>query len=273
MARYSGSLVASTRGSYAPGDNAKNWGEGVDARHGTAGPDLGFPPPAPHVKLEVPDFIEDQVTLGREPPYFPDADMETAQYDDIHQHEPQPGGLPYGVPDNDRLRTLSGALHSRLRRIPPYRMATMVARDFTTENESRREQSLPAVRQEGSIAGQSLRALRGFNSLAVNNPGDPEISYSGNYVRQGWDLSRITNRRMPRRGLTHTKRVLHVNTADTAIDTAPHPGPYSSSFRNFGRLNVGAYLPSIRREPRPWDEDQANDYSADEQANYNSWGL
>lgn len=273
MARLSGNLASSTRSNVAPRpDNTRNWGEGVDPRHANSDqPDLGFPAPVPHVKLEVPDFIEDMVDLSREPPYFPDTDLETAQYDDKFQHDVET--LPYGVPDDDRMRQMSGQLHSVQKNVYPYMRATKVDRDFTTKNESRREQSLPPTRMDGAVSGQALRALRGFNSLSVNNPGNPETSYSGNYTRQGWELSRITNRRMARRGLAHTKRELHVNLADTAIDTPPHPGPYSSPFHNFGNFNVGAYRPSVRREPGAWDQDIADDYTEDETLNYHSWGL
>lgn len=273
MARFSGNLAA-TRTANVPAlpDNTRNWGEGVDARHGDPNiPDLGQPPPAPHVKLEVPPFIEDMVTLTREPPYFPLEDPEPAEFDDKFQHDVST--LPYGVPDNDRLRQMSGQLHGIRKGVYPYLRTTKVARDFTTKNETRREQSLPGLRQDGALSGFALRALRGFNSLPVNNPGSPDVSYSGNYVRQGWDISRITNRRMPRRGLTHVKRELHVNVAATAVDTPPHAGPYSSPFRNFGRWNVRAYMPSLRREPEPWDQDAADDYAQEQASNYNSWGL
>lgn len=267
---YSGNLVRSNQPNYD--DNTRNWGEGVDPRHATSlTPDVGTPPPNPHVKQQVPYFIQDMVDVTGEPPYWPDDDTETAQYDNVLQHDIPT--LPYGVPDNDRLRQQSGILHSEKKRKSPSRTATMVARDFTTENESRREQSLPGSRQDGALTGFALRALRGYNSLPVNNPGDPDVSYSGNYVRQGWDLSRLTTRRMPRRGLTHAKRQLHVNVAQTAIDTPGHPGPYSSPFRNFGNFSMGAQRPGVRREPQPWDQDVADDFTTDESAHFNSWGL
>lgn len=267
---YSGNLVRSNQPNYD--DNTRNWGEGVDARHATSSaPDMGTPPPVSHVKLEVPAWIEDMVDLSREPPYWPDDDTETAQYDDVQQHNV--AHLPYGVPDNDRLRQESGIIHSVKKRVMPYRRATMVARDFTTKNESIRLESLPQSRQDGALTGFALRALRGRNSLAVNNPGNPDVSYSGNYVRQGWELSRVTNRRMPRRGLSHAKRQMHVNVAQTAIDTPGHAGPYSSAFSNFGNFAKGAQKPGVRREPQPWDQDLADDFSADETPGYNSWGL
>jgi len=270
MATYSGTFVRSRRPNFD--DNARNWGEGVDPRHGTSEtPDLGTPPPVRHVKQEVPYYIEDMVDLSRTPPYWADDDTETMPYDDQLQHDVPT--LPYGVPDNDKLRSLSGQLHGTKKRVAPYRRATMVDRDWTTKNETVREQSLPASRQDGTLSGFALRALRGRNSLAVNNPGDPDVSYSGNYVRQGWEISRWTQRRMPRKGLSHEKRQLLVNVADTAIDTPGHAGPYSSPFRNFGNFSMGAQKPGVRREPQPWDQDAADDFTTDETSNFNSWGL
>jgi len=259
---------------YRQTDNARNWGEGVDPRHADrTAPDQGTPPPAPVHRLEIPPFIEDQVNLSRTPPAWPDADTETAPYDDPGQHEVST--LPWGVRDDDRLRTLSGQLHNMQRRVFPYQAATKVDRDFTTRNESLREQSLPpsAAAQGGPISGQALRALRGRNSLPVNNPGDPLTSFSGNYVRQGWEISRVTNRRMPLRGISHTKRELHLNLADTAMDAPGTPGPYSSPFQRFARLNVGPAKPGQRREPRPWDEDMVDDFGDGAEGALPSWGL
>lgn len=259
---------------YPQADNARNWGEGVDPRHvDRTLPDQGTPPPAPVHRLEIPPFIEDQVDLSRMPPAWPDADTETAPYDSPGQHDP--ATLPWGVRDDDRLRALSGRLHAAQARVLPSQAATTVAWDFTTRNETLREQSLPpsSAAQGGPISGQALRALRGRNSLPVNNPGSPDISFSGNYVRQGWEISRITNRRMPRRGISHTKRELHLNLADTALERPGQPGPYTSGFGSFARLNVGPTRPAQRREPRPWDEDVVTDYEDAAAAGYSSWGL
>jgi hypothetical protein len=275
MARLSGSLARSSAASYAPADNARNWGTGVDPGHQTADiPDLGTPPPIPYAYQEVPPHITDMVNPTAEPPYYPEIDQDgTTLYGEAAGHDVPT--LPYGVRDDDTLRQLSGRLHSQNRGGMRAYTATKVDRDWTTRNESRREQSLgPTDPAQGAgLSGNALRALRGRNSLAVNNPGSPEVSFSGDYVRQGWDLSRITERRMDRRGLSHTKRELHLNLATTAVDTPPHPGPYSSPFRNFADLSKGAQLPWARREPRPWDEDTVSDGSEQPVENFNSWGL
>lgn len=260
---------------YRPRDNTRNWGVGVEPDHGDRNtPDPGTPAPAPVPRLEGPPFLEDMVDVSRTPPYFPDADTETAPYDRADQHDAPT--LPWGVRDNDRLRRLSGALHAAQKRVFPYQAATKVDRDYTTRNETRREQSLPPspAAQGGPISGQALRALRGRNSLPVNNPGDPLTSFSGNYVRQGWNISRITNRRMARRGLSHTKRELHLNLATTATERPGMPGPYASPFSSVPVASVGPQRPATRREPRPWDEDQVEDFAADTgPSGYVSWGL
>lgn len=268
----SGTWQASARAqTYRPGDTTRNWGEGVDPRHGVRpAVDASYPRPAPVHRLEIPPFIEDQVDPNRTPPAWPDDDTESGDYggsrpphQTLAQHEGP--ALPWGVKDTWRLRQLSGVLHSRQRRRFPSQSATKVDRDFTTRNQTVREQSLPpsAAAQGGPISGQALRALRGFNSLPVNNPGDPDVSFSGNYVRQGWNISRWTDRRMPRRGLTHTKRELHLNLADVALNVPGKEGPYTSPFDSYPRLSVGPLRPGVRREPRPWDEDVADDFTDD----------
>jgi hypothetical protein len=251
---------------------ARNWGTGVDPDHDdrTPGPP-GFPEPAPVHRLEVPPFIEDMFNVSRQPPYYPDADTETADFhgtrppwQSMDQHEGP--ALPWGVPDNDRLRAASTQLHNMQKRRLPYQMATKTARGFMDTFESARLQSLPQTPMGtgGVITGQALRALRGRNSLAVNNPGTEDGPDTGNYVRQGWELSRWTNRLMRRRGISHTKRELHVNVAETGVDSPGMPGPYTSPFSSFGKLTVGVAKPAVRREPRPWDEDVATDYTDSE---------
>jgi hypothetical protein len=279
MAPISGSFKNSPKATgYVPKDNTRNWGTGVDPGHDRADmPDLGTPPPVRHAKLLPPEYIEDYYDPERdEPPYFALKDQEPAHFDDPDQHDVET--LPWGVPDNDRLRQISGRLHSIRRGAQwAYRTASMVDRDVTTRNVTERLQSLPPggmPQQGGPITGGALRALRGFNSLPVNNPGSPDVSYSGNYTRQGWEISRWTNRRMGRRGISHTKRQLHVNVAATAIDTPPHPGPYSSPFASYGDFAVGMQRPAQRREPRPWDEDQVEDYSGEpDTGDFVVWGL
>jgi hypothetical protein len=273
---YTGNFVSNAQNN-VPGrpDNTRNWGEGVDPRHENQSytADYGFPPPEPVVKLRVPSWVEDDmVFIHREPPYFADADTETAQYDDEQQHNTPT--LPRGAPDDDKSRQLSGMIHGQQRRIFPYQMSIRVDRDYTTKNETVRNQSLPGSRQDGPLTGFALRAVRGRNSLPVNNPGNPDISFSGNYVRQGWDLYRFTERRMPLRNFRHDKRPIDANLAATAVSKPGRPGPYSSPFPSSPRLNVGAYRPAQRREPGQWDADSVVDYAEDENPEIPlSWGL
>lgn len=250
--------------------NARNWGTGVDPDHADRTLVPGFPEPAPVHRLEVPPFIEDMFDVSRQPPYYGDADTETASYngtkytyESLAQHEGP--SLPWGVKDNDHLRQLSGAVHNAQKRRLPSQMATKVARGFMDRVEALRLQSLPQTPMGtgGVITGQALRSLRGRNSLAVNNPGTEDGPDTGNYVRQGWDLSRYSDRSMKRRGITHTKRELHVNVAETGVDSPGMPGPYTSPFSSFGSLKVGTAKPGVRREPRPWDEDVSTDFTTD----------
>lgn len=260
---------------------ARNWGVGADPDHADRSDlDPGTPPPAPVARLEIPTFIEDMADVHRTPPAWPDADTESGDmagtrpvHQSLAQHDAPT--LPWGVRDTDRLRQISGRLHAAQRRVFPYMMATRVDRSRDTVYESTRLQSLPpsAAAQGGPISGQALRALRGRNGLPINNPGDPEVSFSGNYVRQGWDLSRWTERKMWRRSITHTKRELHVNIAETGAEAPGMPGPYTSPFPSWARLRVGTAKPGARREPRPWDEDVVDDFTAVEVTGYSSWGL
>lgn len=255
---------------------ARNWGTGVEPDHDdrTPGPP-GFPAPAPVARLETPAFIEDMFNPSRTPPSWGDADTESGDMAgtrpveaSLAQHEVPT--LPWGVKDDDRLRRLSDTAHSAQKRILPSQMATRVARGFMDRIESVRLQSLPQTPMGtgGVITGQALRSLRGRNSLAVNNPGVEDGPDTGNYVRQGWDLSRWTDRPMRRRTISHTKRELHVNVAETGVDSPGMPGPYTSPFSSFGSLRVGTARPGVRREPRPWDEDVVDDFTADAAAGF-----
>lgn len=255
---------------------ARNWGTGVDPDHGDRTMPHGHPPPPPVHRLQPPPFIEDMFNVSRQPPSWPDADTESGDYrgyarveDSLAQHDVPT--LPWGVRDDDRLRRMSDAAHSAQKRILPSQMATKVARGVRDRIESVRLQSLPQTPMGtgGVITGQALRSLRGRNSLVVNNPGTEDgPSGSGNYVRQGWELSRWTDRPMRRRGLSHTKRVLHVNTAEVGADAPGLPGPYASPFPQWGSLRVGTARPGVRREPRPWDEDVATDFTEDTAAQF-----
>lgn len=271
-----------------------NWGEGVDPRHGIrtghdvpsdVDPSLGIP----QFQVEIPPAIEDMWNVGAEPPYLPPSDYGAG--DDSQEiagdQGPHEGHntAPWGVNDarsqeaNNLARSADrGMAKQAVRR-------HVVGRDFSQTYDSGPYESLPASDGNGGNVegGQAGRAIRGKNALAANNPGSPEVNFSGNYRRQGKEIVRWTNRRMPLRTLQHTKRTLHLNLAATAFPSAAPEGdaytPYTSPFD--GRVTsmvARRQTTMLRREPRPWDEDtvvdgtESDDYATDI-SQYRSWGL
>lgn len=259
----SGSFKASPGYAVASGRTRENWGAGADPRHADPTlPDYGStgvaaPPPMPG----TPDYIVSEVEPGlyplREPPYFPPIDAEPAG----HEGYDYPA---WGVPDDDRTRTEATRARDQDRGAQVYRYVSKVFRDWTQTFQTARTQSLaPPADGTGGATGEARRALRGFNALALNNPGSAEENYSGNYTRQGYEISRWTNRRVPRTGLTHTRRPMHLNLANVAHETQPLDAadysPYSSPYVSRARVTSGISTPVQRREPRPWDEDAVVD--------------
>lgn len=276
----SGSWKASPRatGAYVDrvGGYRRNWGVSVDPDHNRSDlPDPGFPapvPPPPGTRTWVPPFIEDFFDPEGDPlPYFPAAEQEPAGHDVPYAPS---GGVRPGTPA-DRV---AGLLHERYRGADTSRDRPMVARQWDERYVTEMRTSLPATPQgtSGSLTGQALRALRGRNSLAVNNPGDPAINFSGNYVRQGNEIYRWTHRRMPYNTITPTMRVLHGNWAAAPQETTPVASPYTSYLPGGRGLTqgVGPQTPFMRREPRPWDEDAVRDGSEETgDPDYVTWGL
>lgn len=270
----SGSFKASSGYDVEAGRTRENWGTGVDPGHENPNlPDPGTPPPAnPATVPEVPDYVEDYWRLD-DPPDYPPADQEPAGHEGI-------ATAAWGTPDmesqaaNNRARLVSrGADNTR--------GATMVSRDWTQTYQAERAQSLPPAGGDPSWDGEARRALRGFNALAINNPGSPEVNGSGDYIRQGYELNWWTNRVVRRTGLTHTRRPIQLNLATVAKETQPlAPGdysPYSSPYVSRARVVSGISTPVQRREPRPWDEDVTVDAAAganaDDADDYFSGGL
>lgn len=275
------SSPAATQGedarAFVPRDN---WGEGVDPRHSVrtahdVWSDQPYSDPTgPAIQEQVPAALEDSYNVGYVPPTLPMPYDEPAGHDGIQT-------APWGV-GPWRSQDTNNAARSVDRGMARYRQTRdTVMRSVTATYDSQRRQSLAPSRNNvpSNLVGVALRALRGRNSLAVNNPGDPEVNGSGNYIRQGWEQVRFTDRAMPRRGLTHTKRFLHMNLADGAIPSTAPLGdaysPYTSPFD--GRTtsmatNRGRGV--TRREPRPWDEDTVTDGSSEtESYGFQSWGL
>lgn len=270
------------------GENARtfvprdNWGEGVDPRHDTGGShdqweDVPWQDPTgPKFQQEVPEEIEDQYNVSRMPPQLPSPlDGEPKGHDGI-------ATAPWGV-GPWRSQAANNLARSQDKGLPRFfQTAPMVGRSITQKYDRRLRESLPPSRFNGGDDpdGQALRALRGRNSLAVNNPGNAETNFSGNYTRQGKEQVAFTERWMPRRTITHTKRLLHLNLAAVAMPSAAPQGaqysPYTSPFDGrVGNMRQNAAKTVTRREPRPWDEDTYTDGSdsADDTWQYGKWGL
>ncbi|MBG0819137.1 hypothetical protein [Planomonospora sp. ID82291] len=274
----SGSFKASPGYDVEQGRTRENWGRGVDSRHADPNlPDLGStlvaePPPMPG----LPDSIGEGSGFWtlREPSYLPARDQEPRGHEGLDT----PAG---GTPDRE-AQAQNNRAREQNRGAMVYDMATKVFRDHTQTFETARTQSLPpAPDSTAGAVGEARRALRGFNSLGLNNPGSPEENHSGNYTRQGYEISRWTNRTVRRTGLTHTRRPILPNLANVAHETTPLPGgdysPYGSPFVSRARVTSGIARPVQRREPRPWDEDATVDAGdqaeADSVGQYLSWGM
>lgn len=250
---------------FAPRDN---WGDGVDPRHDVRTAhdqwsDIGYPYPVnPVVQAALPPQIEDQYSVELIPQTLPSPwDGEPKGHEGV-------ATAPWGVGDW-RAQTTNNIAREQDRGMPrALRQRSVVGRDFSQTYYSGPEYSLEYTDQSGSssVKGQALRALRGKNALDVNNPGSAEVNFSGNYRRRGKEVVRWTNRRMPKRTITHTKRPLYLNLAATAKPSVAPQGdnysPYTSPFDGrTSTFNQNAMTPMVRREQRPWDEDVITDGS------------
>lgn len=257
-----------------------NWGDGVDPRHNVAPDhntwsDVGFPGPVvPPFHQEVPIQIEDSYNITYIPPTMP------AQTDEPNNHDGV-ATAPWGVGDW-RAQQANNAARSVDHGMPRmFQTRETVMRGVTQSYDFGRGQSLPASTSDTQQGGQAGRAIRGKNSLKANNPGDPTVNGSGNYTRQGWDLHHWTNRWMPRKTMTHTRRMLHLNLAATAKPAAAATGasysPYVSPFdgRVTQGLNQGVMSPMARREPEVYNESAITDGTADVTTTpgFMTWGL
>lgn len=257
-----------------------NWGEGADPRHSQTTPhdqwsDMPWQDPTtPKFQEEVPEQIEDQYNVSRVPlTLVSPLDGEPKGHDGIET-------APWGV-GPWRSQETNNAARSVNKGMPQFfQTRETVMRSITQTYDRQRQQSLPGRTGDNPAGGPALRALRGDNGLDLNNPGNPEVNGSGNYRRQGWEQVAWTNRSMPRRAITHTKRMLHLNLAAIAIPSAAPQGDaysvYTSPFD--GRttdMSPGLKRGMVRREPRPWDEDTITDGTdtADDTWQYGSWGL
>ena len=272
---YSGNLVRSTTvdTNFKP---RENWGTTADPGHAvpTWGDDQGFPALKQFRKGVTPANVEDHYDpngVNADPNILPperepsghggtgSPSRTSNEYDNIRS-------------DTQRHSTDLGAMLLNT--------ATIVMRSVTARFGSPLIQSLPPQTDDASASstGEARRALRGFNSLAENNPGSPTENNSGNYIRQGRELFRINDRSMPTRTLTHTYRPVYLNLAKTANETTSPQGTsysvISSPYTSVAALNVGTQRPMARREPRMWDESAVTDGSGDtDTSQFVSWGM
>jgi hypothetical protein len=273
---YSGKFVRTAT------DNTKfqsrtNWGTGVDPGHADPlwGEDQGFPALTNPPMADVPEAVTDDYDPTRDNPSLRAPEQEPKGHGGS-------GRPPRSANEYDEIAS-DTARHQENFGATLKNTAVMVMRSITQTFASPRVESLrpPTDDASAGATGAARRALRGFNSLAQNNPGSPEVNYSGNYIRQGKELYRWTDRSMPRRKLTHDKRPIYLNVAATAhVTTSPQGAnysPYGSPFRSVAALNVGTQRPMTRREPRAWDEnartDGTEDMYAQDTSQYSSWGL
>lgn len=275
---YSGNLVRTTTvdSNFKP---RENWGTTADPGHAqwSWGKDQGFPELKEFPRGAVPANVEDHYN-----PHGVNADPSILPT----EREPR-GHETNGVPsrtsneyDNIRSDTQRHSIDLGAMLV---NTATIVMRSVTARFGSPLIQSLPPQTDDNSAGatGEARRALRGFNSLAENNPGSPTENYSGNYIRQGRELFRINDRSMPTRTLTHTYRPVYLNVAKTAnVTTSPQGTDYSiisSPYTSVASLNVGTQRPMQRREPRMWDETAVTDGSensyAEDASQFVSWGM
>lgn len=266
-----------TTGAYVDrvGAYRRNWGTPVDPDHLTSEqPDPGWPAPVPRPPGEstwVPPFLEDFFDPSGDPlPYFPEAEREPEGHDGPN--------VPNGGVREPKASRVAHEARSVYRGADTSRDRPRVMRQWDQTHQSEMRQSLPPTPMGvdgGSLTGQALRALRGDNSLALNNPGDPAVNFSGNYSRQGNELYRWVDRKMPMNTITPTLRVLHGNWAAGDRVTDPVESPYTSYLPGGAGLTagVGPQSPYQRREPRPWDEDVVRDGSEQDDEQFYSWGL
>lgn len=273
---YSGNLVRTTTVD-SNFKSRENWGTTADPGHAvpTWGEDQGVPSLKNFRRGVTPRNVVDQYNptgVNADPNIMP-TEREPSGHDNT--------GAPSRTSNEyDNIRS-STRRHENNLGAMLLNTATTVMRSVTAVFGSPLVESLPPQTDDASASssGEARRALRGFNSLAENNPGSPTENYSGNYIRRGRELIRINDRSMPTRTLTHTYRPVYLNVAKTANETTSPQGQgysvYSSPYTSVAALNVGALRPMQRREPRPWDESTVTDGSEDmsDTYQYASWAM
>jgi hypothetical protein len=253
-----------------------NWGQSADSRHSSSatGNDHGFPAPtnAP-IKLVPANLIDGYDPEGINAKYTQPSEREPSGHGGTGK--PPRSANPY------EQQRADGARHQENFGATLKNTAAMVMRSITQTFGSPLVESLPPAPDDtASLTGGARRALRGFNGYALNNPGDPLVNGSGNYVRRGRELFRLTDRSMKPVSLSHTKRPIYINLAQSALVTQGPSGrqysPNTSPYTSVGQFRAGTEKPMLRREPPMWDQSAVSDGSeslASDSSQYLSWGL
>jgi hypothetical protein len=123
--------------------------------------------------------------------------------------------------------------------------------------------------EQGEIqTGSTVSALRGTNSLPVNNPDG---------FRIGWSVKRFMHREMPHEEFKHTERILHPVTAAAAVSSpamsAAQSNRYTSPFAWLSSYTTrNLQRPILRRQPpESWNVDQTDDGMADMSSVVTDW--
>lgn len=223
---------------------------GVDPRHGL--PDLRDPGqvPAGYPRVDyAPTFltepVDDAYVYAVDTPGLV-LDVEPITHDaddpDTYQVAPMPGvdEPPPQSPAHARDRGMPARMY--------YNLPMQRASDEVWETKRH---------EQGEIqTGSTTSALRGANSLPVNNPEG---------FRIGWSIKRWANREMFHNYWPHTERILQPSGAAKAAYspamTAAQSNRYTSPFPSKSFWGSRAQqFPLLRRQPPDsWDVDQTND--------------
>lgn len=232
-----------------------------------------------HLRPDMPD-------PGQVPAGYPRVDYAptflTQPQDDAYAHELDTPGLildyeprahDVGDPDVEQTAPMSGspelppsALAHLIDRGLPARMlyAPPIGRASDEKYETRRW-------EQGEIqTGSVTSALRGTNSLPVNNPEG---------FRIGWSVKRYMNRNMFHNYWPHTERILHPVTAAAAVRspamTAAQSNRYTSPFAWISSYTTrNLQRPLLRRQPpEAWNVDQVDDGMADSSDVASDWVI
>ena len=222
----------------------------------------------PAEPLGHPEYAQQHMRPGRDdrigarPPYAVPPNVVTppgitddgTAYDSVLEYQAPPGLIdqepaddhdPGGGGGSQTSYEAARATGNRLRSVDNMSGPSRLTRRLETDGgqrDTRRFQVDPSG-DEGTV-----RALRGDNSLAVNNPDG---------YRVGYRVQRWYERRIPMHYRRYELRVVRNKLADTARQSPPlaqgnrYASPFATVVSGRKRTQQG---PVQRRTPRPWDE-------------------